>query len=444
MTREEARALLAKHNNTVRMAVDMPSGPIVREFQRDNVPPMWSKKGRVLESGDATQNTPLGTAIGRNLTSATAGALQGAAQMAPMMVPGLGAGGRLATLFGASGAADMAGDVIQGRKPDLGKSALVGGVSAAIQAPFEAIPPVMNALKGPTMKAAIGNALPGTQNKMLTNKLGVSEASLAKVQATIDEHVAKAQDAIKSWAGTFSWRPLYKAIRAAHKQAVAGDVVSGDTEAALKRATEFLLEKIGPHQVQTPASKILAPAMGGLRAGTPAVPAATVDVPGKKLSASDVDRIKQFAQDEAAKLYQSRLENNVKVATDDEKAFKAIASGAKSMLETIPDVALANGKANELIPVKDAIFDALKRAHGGGTSALIGSALAVPAVAAHNPVGAAAGVAAGAAHYAATSPSLMSKLALGMDNPATQNAIRYASRYPVAVAADALVRQGQK
>ena len=439
MTREEAQALLARVSKPrVRMAVDATGGPIVREFEPGKVPPMWQKKGRVLESGDNTQDTPLATAIGRNFTSATAGALQGAAQMAPMLMPEAGAAARLATLFGASGGADVAGDVIQGRKPNLGKSALVGGVSAAIQAPFEGAAAVLSHLAKPTMKAAIGNALPKTEDALLANKLNVSNASLDKAQSMIDQHVADAQAAIKNWAGKFSWRPLYKAIRAEHKLAVKSDVVSGDTEKALSDAMDFLLGKIGPHQVQTPASTILAPAMGGLRAGTPAIPAATVQVPGKELSASDVDLIKKFAQEEASKIYEARLANNNKVPTSDEIAFKAIASGAKNMLETIPDVALANGKASQLINSRDAIFDALKRAHGGGTSALLGSALAIPAAAAHNPLGAAAGVAAGAAHYAATSPSIMSRLALGMDNPATQRAVRNASRYTASLAADAL------
>jgi len=125
----------------VRMKVDGPGGPIVREFPGNRVPFMWQDKGVVMREGDTTQGTPAARAFG-NITAGSVGnTVRGAGLMAPALIPGLTVPRallRLVTGVFTGTAGDMAGRAIEGQPFDPSGSLQYGAVTSAASAPFEA------------------------------------------------------------------------------------------------------------------------------------------------------------------------------------------------------------------------------------------------------------------------------------------------------------------
>lgn len=137
----EAQADGGKIAARVKMKVDLPGGPIVREFDGNKVPFNWQEKGEVMGPDDTTQGTSFPQAVGSNVRSAIAGLPRIAGQSAAMMIPGVGmraAALRALTTTGAAGAGDVLGRAIEGSPQDLGGSLGFGGMSAAWGLPFEA------------------------------------------------------------------------------------------------------------------------------------------------------------------------------------------------------------------------------------------------------------------------------------------------------------------
>jgi hypothetical protein len=124
----------------VKMRVDAPGGPIVREFAGSRVPFNWQENGEVVDGSDTSTGTTPAEGFSNIARGSVAGAVRAAGQMAPLMVPGVGAGPavlRAMYAFGGGTGGDVAARAIEGSPQDLGGSASVGGMSALWGLPFE-------------------------------------------------------------------------------------------------------------------------------------------------------------------------------------------------------------------------------------------------------------------------------------------------------------------
>ena len=424
MTREEAAALMGIKPPTKKMMVVTRSGnTIVRDFPADKVPGRWLREGVELKEGDVVPGTtPPGQATGRILRDATAGTMTEAANYAPMAIPGAGlapAATRIGAGFALGAGADAGARALRGQEQSFGGSMMAGGMNAAGQTVGEALPPLVRSFARPMAKASLGGALPGMEDELLRARTPVSSEGMAADQKFIDENVRKARNTSFKTNKTFSASTLEAEIERLRNMAAKSDLLSESGETSLDEALKVMRTKLGRYY-------------------DPAAPGEVGHGKAKiRLTADQVDDMNQYAENAAKKLFEARQQNKISDPGPLEQAYLRIAKVTNGMLNTIPEVKALNAEASRRIGLKDAKFDALKRSPGKLLPLVAGEGVAQLSYAAsHNPASLLAGVPAAALTYAATTPTGLSKMALGADSPLMERALRSLPRIASSAAQD--------
>lgn len=437
---EEAVALLGIKPPTKKMMVVTRSGnTIVRDFPADKVPGRWLREGVELKEGDVVPGTtPPAQATGRILRDATAGTMTEAANYAPMAIPGAGlapAAARIGTGFVLGAGADAGARALRGQEQSFSGSMMAGGMNAAGQTVGEVIPPLVRSQARPLAKGALGNAVPGMEDRLLAARTPVSNDGMAQDDAFIKTQLDKAKAAIDSHAGQFSSAQIRRALRAKRGAAAKNDLLSNAHQNALDDALSVLQSKVGGGTKTTQSSLVGAN-------GQP-LPPTVQRVPTKRLSARELDDINRYAEGEAKKLYEARAENRSSTPSHLESAYKELAEVTNTMLNKIPDVKKANLLVHDRIGLRDAKFDASKRSTGKLVPLLAGLEAGRTAMGmSHNPALATGlGLGTAGAAYAASSPSGMSKMAFAANSPELYRILTAAPRVASAAIQDVTRRR---
>lgn len=334
----------------------------------------------IVEPGDEQQGAGVAGALGRSLQTAAATIPPNAANMAPMLVPGSGWGpalGRTAAAFGSGMAADAASKGVMGEPQDVGESAMMGGINAAIQVPIEGLGALPGALKEPLMKAAFGNAKPDVPELALKRKQQVTTAGLRSRAARVRAEVGAGNKLVEDSKATFSYKPLAAVLRSRIGSAARGDVLGNESEKKLHEGLWWLMRKIGDPS-------------GGA---------------GRPLVAKEIDEIRLWADNIAKGLREGRAKEGVSTASPVEETYKALSDRATQMLRSkIPGLREARQAASESIELRRATHRALTRSQGRPTTVL------------------------GALMHIGSSPRALSRTALRLNDPMLPDAIRTVPR----------------
>lgn len=320
-----------------------------------------------------------------------------AATGAGMLMGGpAGAGAGLVRGIGASlaegaaaGLASIPGRAMQGKPTDAKAAVTEGAITAATGGAGRLIGRAVRALPRPAMKGALGSALPGIEDEAIKAGQVMSNEGLAARKLAIEQAGAKAQAAIDASQQQFSPASLKRSIMSLRRGAAKSDLVSNASEAAYTDVLANMNAKLGNRRAMT---------------------------------ARDIEDIRKYADDKAAKFHEARVANNEKVVGAEEAAYVKIGNTARKMLATIPEVKAARAEETAAIRLYDAVFDALKRSPRWSLATSLGLAGGYPGAFSGDPLTAMGGMAAGFGVGAFGShPYGLSRIALGASQPAVQH-----------------------
>jgi len=356
--------------------------------------------------GEEQPDAGFGGAMGSITRQTVAGAPQMLAQMAPMLIPGAGWGpgiARTAAAFGAGAGADAVSRGVYGQEQDPMGSAVMGGMNAVLQVPFEGAAAIAGRLPMRFAKGALGTTRHDIPAALLEAKTPVSSEGMDVDQAFIKAKSGIAQRAIQGPVGqarSFPGKPLEDAIERFRLRSQKYDLLSRGGEKSAEDAFQTMQEKLRALY----KTKQVPGARGGTRTQR-----------SSELTATDVDGINQYVENAAKKLYQARKDNKVDDPSQDELMYKEIANVTNKMLNTIPFVERNNLLASQRIDLKRAKGEALRRSEGRGPKEAI--------------------------RGLAKSPESMSKMAFRLNDPRFGLGVRTVPRQIGVAVADILSRQ---